>query len=71
MGGAALTGYRVEALTSAKRGARVAGSCTTTPKVRTCTIKGLEEGPRLLDVGLRGEPGWGHVGGPRKKVRVR
>jgi Fibronectin type III domain len=43
-GGAAITGYRVEALVSARKGAAVAGACTTSAKKRKCTIKGLVKG---------------------------
>jgi hypothetical protein len=70
VGGAALTGYRVEALTSAKRGAGVAGSCTTTPKVRKCTIKGLKKGRAYWMSVSVANPG-GATWAPRKKVRVR
>lgn len=70
VGGAALTGYRVEALTSAKRGARVAGSCTTAPKARTCTIKGLKKGRAYWMSVSVSNPG-GATWAQRKKVRVR
>ncbi len=70
VGGAALTGYRVEALMSAKRGARVAGSCTTTPKARTCTIKGLKKGRVYWMSVSVANPG-GATWAARKKVRVR
>lgn len=43
-GGAAITGYRVEALSSAKKGAAVAGACATPASGRRCTIKGLVKG---------------------------
>ena len=69
-GGAALTGYRVEALTSAKRGASVAGSCSTAPTVRSCTIKGLKKGHKYwmsVSVANSGGATWA----ARKKVRVR
>ncbi len=43
-GTSAIRGYRVQALVSAKRGAKVAGTCTTTAKGRACSIKGLKRG---------------------------
>jgi Fibronectin type III domain len=70
VGGAALAGYRVEALTSSKRGASVAGSCSTQPTVRSCTIKGLKKGRKYwmsVSVANSGGTTWA----ARKKVRVR
>lgn len=70
VGGAAVTGYRVEALMSGKRGAGVAGSCSTTPTVRSCTIKGLKKGRKYwMSVSVANPAGatWA----ARKKVRVR
>jgi hypothetical protein len=70
VGGADLTGYRVEALTSAKRGAKVAGSCTTAPTDRSCTVKGLKKGRTYWMSVSVANPG-GATWAPRKKVRVR
>ncbi len=70
VGGADLTGYRVEALTSAKKGASVAGSCSTAPAVHSCTIKGLKKGRKYwmsVSVANAGGATWA----ARKKVRVR
>jgi hypothetical protein len=70
IGGAALTGYRVEALTSAKRGASVAGSCTAAATDRSCTITGLKKGRRYWMSVSVANPG-GATWAPRRKVRVR
>ena len=71
VGGAALTGYRVEALKSSKRGAAVVGSCTTAPTVRKCTIKGLKKGRTYwMSVSVTNDGG-GATWAARKKVRVR
>ena len=65
-----LTGYRVEALTSAKRGAAVAGSCSAAPTARSCTIKGLKKGRKYWMSVSVANPG-GATWAARKKVRVR
>jgi hypothetical protein len=69
-GSAAITGYRVEALTSRKKGASVAGSCTAGPTQRSCTITGLKKRKKYwMSVSV-----WNDAGGTwakRKKVRVR
>lgn len=69
-GGAAITGYRVQALTSKKRGATVAGTCTAGPTERSCTITGLKKRKKYwMSVSV-----WNDVGGTwakRKRVRVR
>ncbi|HYN56662.1 MAG TPA: fibronectin type III domain-containing protein [Motilibacterales bacterium] len=70
LGGASLTGYRVEALKSPKRGAAVVGSCTTAPTVRACTIKGLKKGRAYWMSVSVANPG-GATWAGRKKVRVR
>ncbi len=70
VGGAALTGYRVEALKSSKRGAAVAGSCATSPTVRRCTIKGLKKG-RTYWMSVSVANAGGATWAVRKKVRVR
>ncbi len=69
-GGAEVTGYRVEALTSAKRGAAVAGSCSAAPTARSCTIKGLKKGRTYWMSVSVANPG-GATWAARKKVRVR
>ena len=69
-GGAAVTGYRVEALMSSKRGAAVAGSCSAAPEARSCTIKGLKKGRKYWMSVSVANPG-GATWAPRKKVRVR
>ncbi len=69
-GGAEVTGYRVEALMSAKRGAAVAGSCSAAPTARACTIKGLKKGRKYWMSVSVANPG-GATWAPRKKVRVR
>lgn len=70
VGGAALTGYRVEALTSSRRGASVAGSCTAAPTERSCRITGLKKGRKYWMSVSVANPG-GATWAPRKKVRVR
>jgi hypothetical protein len=69
-GGAEVTGYRVEALTSAKRGAAVAGSCSAAPTASSCTIKGLKKGRKYWMSVSVANPG-GATWAARKKVRVR
>ena len=69
-GGAALTGYRVEALTSSKRGAAVAGSCSAAPAARSCTITGLKKGRKYWMSVSVANPG-GATWAARKKIRVR
>jgi hypothetical protein len=69
-GGAPITGYRVEALTSAKRGAAVAGTCTTDQAARACTITGLKKGRKYwmsVSVANAGGASWA----PRRPVKVR
>lgn len=69
-GGAAITGYRVEALASAKKGARVIGSCTASAGKRRCTISGLTKGTRYwMSVSVGNEVG--RTWAKRVKVRVR
>ncbi len=69
-GGAALTGYRVEALSSSRRGASVVGTCTTVPTVRKCAITGLKKGRTYWMSVSVANPG-GATWAARKKVRVR
>ena len=69
-GGAALTGYRVEALMSSKRGAAVAGACSAAPTARSCTITGLKKGRKYWMSVSVANPG-GATWAARKKVRVR
>lgn len=65
-----MTGYRVQALTSKKKGARSAGSCTVGPKKRSCTIKGLTRGRTYwMSVSVANEAG--RTWAARKSVRVR
>jgi hypothetical protein len=69
-GGSPVTGYRVEALVSKRKGARVAGSCTAPPTARSCRIEGLKQGQKYwMSVSVTNVAGttWA----PRKKVRVR
>jgi hypothetical protein len=68
-GGAPVLQYRVEALKSKKRGAKVAGTCYTRPTVRTCKIKGLKKRSKKywMSVSVQNEAGW--TWAPRKKVR--
>ena len=70
VGGAPLTGFRVEALKSAKKGAAVAGACTTAPTARSCTITGLRKGRSYWMSVSVANPG-GAAWAARKKVRVR
>lgn len=70
IGSAPLLGYRVEALTSAKRGAKVAGSCAAAPEQRSCTIKGLKRGKKYwMSVSVSSAAG--STWAARKSVRVR
>jgi hypothetical protein len=69
-GGAPLTGYRVEALASSKRGASVAGSGSAAPTEHSCTITGLKKGRRYWMSVSVANPG-GATWAPRRKVRVR
>ena len=65
-----ITEYRVEALTSAKRGAKVAGSCTTSAETRKCTIKGLKKGKKYwMSVSVANPVG--STWAARRAVRVR
>lgn len=69
-GGSAIVGYRVEALVSAKKGAKVAGVCTTNAKGRSCTIKRLTKGKKYwMSVSVRN--GVGSTWAARKAVKVR
>ena len=69
-GGAALTDYRVEALVSKRKGAAVAGTCTTPASARRCTIKGLQKGKRYwMSVSVGNEVG--RTWAKRVKVKVR
>lgn len=68
-GGAAVTGYRVQALKSKKKGAKVAGSCTAGPTVRSCKIKKLKKRKYWMSVSVRNEAG--RTWAKRVKVRVR
>ncbi len=70
VGGAPLTGFRVEALKSAKKGAAVAGACTAAPTARSCTITGLRKGRSYWMSVSVANPG-GAAWAARKKVRVR
>jgi hypothetical protein len=70
IGSAPLVGYRVEALTSAKRGAKVAGSCSATPEARSCTISGLKRGKKYwMSVSVANAAG--STWASRRAVRVR
>jgi hypothetical protein len=69
-GDAPISGYRVEALVSKAKGAAVAGRCTTGPRGRACTIRGLTKGRTYwMSVSVRSEAGatWA----ARRAVRVR
>lgn len=69
-GGAPVTGYRVQALTSSRKGASVAGTCRAAPGARSCTIKGLKKGRKYwmsVSVTNAGGTSWA----PRRAVRVR
>lgn len=69
-GGAALIGYRVQALKSKKRGAKVAGTCTAEPTARSCRVKGLKVGRKYwMSVSVSNEVG--STWAARQKVRVR
>ncbi|MCU0262160.1 MAG: fibronectin type III domain-containing protein [Candidatus Nanopelagicales bacterium] len=70
IGGAALTGYRVEALVSRSKGARVAGTCTAAPTARSCRITGLKKG-RTYWMSVSVTNSGGTTWAARKKVRVR
>ena len=70
MGGSAVTGYRVEALVSKRKGARVAGTCTAAPSARSCMIMGLTKG-RTYWMSVFMSNSAGSTWAPRKKVRVR
>jgi hypothetical protein len=39
-----VTGYRVQALVSRYKGAKVAGTCSAAPTARSCKISGLKVG---------------------------
>jgi hypothetical protein len=70
VGSAPITGYRVQALTSKKKGAAVAGTCTAGPSTRSCTIKGLKKGKKYwmsVSVSNAGGSAWA----ARKAIRVR
>jgi hypothetical protein len=69
-GGSPVTGYRVQALVSKSKGAKVAGTCSAAPSARSCTISGLKKGRTYwMSVSVTNEVGatWA----ARKKVRVR
>jgi hypothetical protein len=69
-GDAPITGYRVQALSSKARGAAVAGTCTTGPAKRSCTIRGLKKGTKYwMSVSVTNAAGttWA----ARRAVRVR
>ena len=69
-GGAAVTGYRVQALRSRKRGASVAGTCLAPESGRACTVKGLKKGRKYwMSVSVANAAG--STWAPRKRVRVR
>jgi hypothetical protein len=69
-GSSAIVGYRVEALTSKRKGASVAGSCTTSPAKRKCVIRGLKKGKKYwMSVSVANEAG--STWAKRKKVRAR
>jgi len=68
-GGAAVTGYVVEALKSKKKGAKVAGSCTVGPAERACKIKKLKKRKYWMSVSVSNEAG--RTWAKRVKVRVR
>lgn len=69
-GGATITGYRVQALTSARKGARAAGSCTVGAQRRSCTITGLTRGRTYwMSVSVSNEAG--RTWAARRSVRVR
>ncbi len=68
-GGAAVTGYVVEALKSKKKGAKVAGSCTVGPAERACKIKKLKKRKYWMSVSVSNEAG--RTWAQRVKVRVR
>jgi hypothetical protein len=69
-GSSELIGYRVEALTSKRKGASVAGSCTTAPTKRTCKIRGLKKGKKYwMSVSVANDVG--STWAKRKKVRAR
>jgi hypothetical protein len=69
-GSAPITGYRVQALTSKKKGAAVAGTCTAGPSARSCTIKGLRKGKKYwMSVSVTNAAGSSWAA--RKSIRVR
>jgi hypothetical protein len=69
-GSTPITGYRVQALTSKKKGAGVAGTCTAGPAARSCTIKGLKKGRKYwMSVSVTNAVG--STWAARKPVRVR
>jgi hypothetical protein len=70
VGSTPITGYRVQALTSKKKGAAVAGTCTAGPSQRSCTIKGLKKGKKYwmsVSVTNAGGSTWA----ARKAIKVR
>jgi hypothetical protein len=70
VGSSPLTGYQVQALTSKKKGAAVAGACTTGPGARSCTIKGLKKGKKYwMSVSVANAAGGAWAA--RKPIRVR
>jgi hypothetical protein len=69
-GGSAVTGYRVQALVSKRKGARVAGTCTAAPAARSCSIKGLPRG-RTYWMSVSVSNSAGTTWAPRTRVRVR
>lgn len=65
-----ITGYRVQALTSAKKGAKVAGACKVGPTKRSCTIKRLKKGKKYwMSVSVANAAG--RTWAARVKVKVR
>jgi len=70
-GGAPLLQYRVEALKSKKRGAKVAGTCFAEPTALNCRIKGLKKRKKYywMSVSVSNEAGWTWAN--RKKVRFK
>ena len=69
-GSTAIVGYRVEALTTAKKSAKVAGACTTKSSARRCTIAKLKKGKRYwMSVSVANAAG--STWAARKPVRVR
>ncbi len=68
-GGAAIEHFTVLALKSKRKGASVAGSCTTGPAARSCKVRKLKKRRYWISVSVTNSAGTSWAA--RKKVRVR